>query len=91
VKLKLTKCAPGGRPRRALFCAMARRHQDSASRKGALAHDPGPCSPLEIRCYFRRLAAQVFVFAREMSRACRFRCSLQDPHLILQANFGASG
>jgi hypothetical protein len=55
---------------------VSRRDQDlrPASKQGASAHDPGPCSPLDIRCYLRRVAAHVIVFEREISRPCKFRC-----------------
>jgi hypothetical protein len=77
----------GGRPRRAfVLCDMSRRQAKVFS-----AHDPGPCSSLDICCYLPPVAAHVLVFAREIPRPCNFRCYLQRPQLILQANFGASG
>jgi hypothetical protein len=46
---------------------------------------------VDIRCYLRRIAAHVLVFARETPRTCKSRCYLQRAPLILQANLGASG
>jgi hypothetical protein len=46
---------------------------------------------VDIRCYLRRIAAHVLVFAREIPRTCKSPCYLQRAPLILQANLGASG
>jgi hypothetical protein len=46
---------------------------------------------IDIRCYLRRIAEHVLVFAREIRRTCKSPCYLQRAPLILQANLGASG
>jgi hypothetical protein len=72
---------------------MALRDRDSRAAKVLLLMTPALALRLIFVVIFggARRAAHVVVLAREMTRACKFRCSLQDPHLILQANFGASG
>jgi hypothetical protein len=78
-EIETHEVCPGGRPRRAFILYTSWRDQDLLSGKGVLAHDLGACSPLDIRCYFRRVAAEVLVLACEMTPACIFRCCLQDP------------
>ena len=63
----------------------------AARKQAASALIPAIILRVDIRCYLRRIAAHVLVFAREIPRPCKFRCSLQRALLILQANFDALG
>ena len=63
----------------------------AARKQAASALIPAIILRVDIRCYLRRIAAHVLVFAREIPRTCKSRCYLQRAPLILRANLGAFG
>jgi hypothetical protein len=91
VKLKLSWCARAGNRAGLCFVRCVSRRTRVYTARASRVLPPGLCSPLDIRCYLRWVAAHVFVFEREIPRPCKFRCYLQRALLILQVNFGASG